>query len=123
MNTYVKPGYLILAAVLTASGCSNTMQLSADGEKVRVLHSSKKLPAHCKLVDKVSAFDTNGSTQSYQSHQHLVTDELNILRNKSAELGANTLVVTTHQQTYQGNPKNDFVDQYWMAGHAYKCPR
>ena len=79
MNTYVKPGYLILAAVLTASGCSN-MQLSADGEKVRVLQSTKKLPAHCKLIDKVSAFDTNGSTQSYQSHQHLVTDELNILR-------------------------------------------
>lgn len=122
MNTYVKPGYLILFAVLTASGCSN-MKLSADGENVRVLQSSKKLPAHCKLVDKVSAFDTNGSTQSYQSHQHLVTDELNILRNKSAELGANTLVVTTHQQTYQGNPKNDFVDQHWMAGHAYKCPR
>lgn len=122
MNLYLKPGYLILAAVLIASGCSNTMQLSADGEKVRVLQSSKKLPAHCKLIDKVSAFDTNGSTQSYQSHQHLVTDELNILRNKSAELGANTLVVTTHQQTYQGNPKNDFVDQHWMAGHAYKCP-
>ena len=122
MNTYVKPGYLILATALIASGCSNTMQLSPDGEKVRVLQSSKKLPVHCKLVDKVSAFDTNGSTQSYQSHQHLVTDELNILRNKSAELGANTLVVTTHKQTYQGNPKNDFVDQHWMAGQAYKCP-
>ncbi|HAT7073421.1 DUF4156 domain-containing protein [Legionella pneumophila] len=123
MNAYVKPGYFILAAVLIASGCSKTMHLSADGEKVRVLQSSKKLPAHCKLVDKVSAFDTNGSTQSYQSHQHLVTDELNILRNKSADLGANTLVVTTHQQTYEGNLKNDFVDQHWMAGYAYRCPQ
>jgi hypothetical protein len=123
MSLYLKRNHLIVLAAIAASGCSSNMPLSLEGEKITVLQSSKQMPVHCKLLDKVSAFDNNGSTQSYQSHKHLVIDELNILRNKSAELGADTLVVTKHQQTYQGDPKNDFVDQHWMTGNAYKCLR
>jgi hypothetical protein len=120
MNFKLKTGYLIFGVVLLVAGCTNTT-LTPEGQNVRVVPSGKKLPAHCRLIDKVSAFDNNGSTQSYQSHQHLVRDELIILQNKTAELGANTLLVTKHQQTYNGNPKNDFVDQHWMTGNAYKC--
>jgi hypothetical protein len=120
MNFKLKTGYLIFGVVLLAAGCANTT-LTPEGQNVRVVTSGKKLPAQCTLIDKVSAFDNNGSTQSYQSHQHLVRDELIILQNKTAELGANTLLVTKHQQTFNGKPKNDFVDQHWMTGNAYTC--
>ena len=101
------------------SGCTSNARLTSEGEKVMIYTS--KAPKNCKLIGKVNAYDRNGVSQSYQSHEHLIKDEQNILRNKAAAIGANTVIISKHDQTYTGNPKNDFVDEHWMSGLAYKC--
>ncbi|HAT1924082.1 TPA: DUF4156 domain-containing protein [Legionella pneumophila] len=108
----------IVPAVLM--GCSYNAKLTPEGEKVTLLKAEKRLKK-CTFLGEVRAYDRNGMSQSYQSHEHLIQDELNTLRNKAALLGANTLFVNEHQQTYEGNPKNDFVADHWMVGRAYQC--
>ncbi|WP_457608726.1 DUF4156 domain-containing protein, partial [Legionella pneumophila] len=101
-------------------GCSYNAKLTPEGEKVTLLQSGKPSKG-CAFLGEVRAYDRNGMSQSYQSHEHLIKDERNILRNEAALLGANTVLVTQHQQTYEGKPKNDFVADHWMAGRAYRC--
>ncbi|HHF0527013.1 TPA: DUF4156 domain-containing protein [Legionella anisa] len=101
-------------------GCSYNAKLTPEGEKV-ILLKSEKPSKKCTFLGEVREYDRNGMSQSYQPHEHLIQDELNILRNKAALLGANTLFVNEHQQTYEGNPKNDLVADHWMVGRAYQC--
>ncbi|HAT7823875.1 TPA: DUF4156 domain-containing protein [Legionella pneumophila] len=115
----MKRTYLFLVPALLMS-CSYNAKLTPEGEEVSLLQSGKP-SKRCAFLGDVSAYDRNGMSQSYQSHEHLIQDELNILRNKAALLGANTLFVTKHQQTYEGNPKNDFLAEHGMVGKAYQC--
>ncbi|KGP62443.1 membrane protein [Legionella norrlandica] len=101
-------------------GCSYKAKLTPEGEKVTILQSGQ-ISKDCTFLGGVRAYDRNGMSQSYQSHEHLIKDERNILRNEAALLGANTVLVSQHQQTYEGNPKNDFVADHWMVGRAYRC--
>lgn len=107
---------------LIVAGCSYNVALTSEAEKINVLQSTK-MAMKCKALGNLWAYDTNGSTQSYQSHEHLYTDELNILKNKAALLGADSLVITKHHVTYQGNPKHDNVDEHQLKGTAYRCNR
>ncbi|HEI6742092.1 TPA: DUF4156 domain-containing protein [Legionella pneumophila] len=115
----MKRPILLMASALLVS-CSYNAKLTPEGEKVTLLQSGKPSKA-CAFLGEVKASDRNGMSQFYQSHEHLIKDELNILRNEAALLGANTVLVTQHQQTYEGNPKNDFVADHWMVGRAYRC--
>ncbi|MCW8399418.1 DUF4156 domain-containing protein [Legionella sp. PATHC038] len=110
---------LLLVPALLVS-CSYNAKLTPEGEKVTIFQSGK-LSKDCAFLGEVKAYDRNGMSQSYQSHEHLIKDELNILKNEAALLGANTVLVTQHQQTYDGKPKNDFVADHWMVGRAYHC--
>ncbi|WP_457589290.1 DUF4156 domain-containing protein, partial [Legionella pneumophila] len=89
-------------------------KLTPEGEKVVFLQSGKSTKG-CIFLGEVRAYDRNGMSQSYQSHEHLIKDERNILRNEAALLGANTVLVTQHQQTYEGKPQNDFIADHWMV--------
>lgn len=109
--------FLVPAMVV---GCSYNAKLSPEGEKVTILQSGKP-SKNCTFLSEVKAYDRNGMNQSYQSHEHLIKDEHNILRNKAALLGANTVFITLHQQTYEGKPEHDFVADHWMVGRAYRC--
>lgn len=112
----------VLLIPLLIVGCSYNVTLSPEAEKIKVLESTKKA-TQCKSLGELWAYDTNGSTQSYQSHEHLYIDELNILKNKAASLGADSIVITKHLVTYQGNPKHDNVDTHQLKGFAYRCTR
>lgn len=120
MTHFLKKRTLLLMIPAVLVGCSYNAKLTPEGEKVTIVPSGKPTK-NCTFLGDVSAYDRNGMSQSYQSHEHLIKDELNILRNKAALLGANALRVTEHQQTYEGNPKNDFVADHGMAGKAYRC--
>lgn len=85
---------LMVSALLV--GCSYNAKLTPEGEKVTLLQSGKPSKS-CVFLGEVRASDRNGMSQSYQSHEHLIQDELNILRNEAALLGANTVLVTQHQ--------------------------
>ncbi|KTD53909.1 DUF4156 domain-containing protein [Legionella quateirensis] len=120
MTHFLKKRTLLFMVPVVLVGCSYNAKLTPEGEKVTIVQSGKPTK-NCTFLGDVSAYDRNGMSQSYQSHEHLIQDELNILRNKAALLGANTLRVTEHKQTYEGNPKNDFVADHGMVGRAYRC--
>ncbi|MCE0722758.1 DUF4156 domain-containing protein [Legionella resiliens] len=120
MTHFLKKRTLVLMIPAVLVGCSYNAKLTPEGEKVTIVQSGKPTK-NCTFLGDVSAYDRNGMSQSYQSHEHLIKDELNILRNKASLLGANTLRITEHQQTYEGNPKNDFVADHGMVGRAYRC--
>ncbi|HAU1474297.1 TPA: DUF4156 domain-containing protein [Legionella pneumophila] len=120
MTHYLMKRTLLVIIPALLVGCSYNAKLTPEGEKVTILQSDQ-LSKGCTLLGEVRAYDRNGMSQSYQSHEHLIKDERNILRNEAALLGANTVLVSQHQQTYEGNPKNDFVADHWMVGRAYRC--
>ncbi|HAT7890308.1 TPA: DUF4156 domain-containing protein [Legionella pneumophila] len=120
MTHYLMKRTLLVIIPAFLVGCSYNAKLTPEGEKVTILQSGQ-LSKGCIFLGEVRAYDRNGMSQSYQSHEHLIKDERNILRNEAALLGANTVLVSQHQQTYEGNPKNDFVADHWMVGRAYRC--
>lgn len=120
MTHYLMKRTLLVIIPAFLVGCSYNAKLTPEGEKVTILQSGQ-LSKGCTFLGEVRAYDRNGMNQSYQSHEHLIKDERNILRNEAALLGANTVLVSQHQQTYEGNPKNDFVADHWMVGRAYRC--
>lgn len=112
--------YLLITLLVGLSSCSKNVELTSEGAQIKVVKSGQ-INRSCQYLDTISAYDVNGVSQSYQSHEHLYQDELNILKNKSAQLGANTLMITQHQSTFTGNPKNQMVDQHGLVGKAYRC--
>ncbi|KTC80172.1 putative outer membrane lipoprotein [Legionella steelei] len=116
-----KTSYCLLVTLLVGlSSCSKNVALTSEGAQIKVVKAGK-LSRSCQYLDKISAYDVNGVSQSYQSHEHLYQDELNILKNKSALLGANTLMITQHQSLFTGNPKTHLVDRHGLEGKAYRC--
>ncbi|HAU1249883.1 TPA: DUF4156 domain-containing protein [Legionella pneumophila] len=112
--------YLLVTLLVGLSSCSKNVELTSEGAQIKVVKAGQ-IDRSCQYLDKISAYDVNGVTQSYQSHEHLYQDELNILKNKSALLGANTLMITQHKATFTGNPKTHLVDQHGLVGKAYRC--
>lgn len=110
----------VTAIMVGLSGCSNIVELSSEGAQIKLL-KKEQLGKKCNYLGRVFAYDTNGATQSYQSHEHLYQDELNILKNKAAILGANSLSLTKHKVRYLGKTKDSLVDQHELEGSAYYC--
>ncbi|KTD75225.1 MULTISPECIES: DUF4156 domain-containing protein [Legionella] len=116
INRYVLP-FLVLGFV----GCSSkNVPLLPEAQSITVAPSSVGMK-QCKNLGKVVAYDVNGVSQSYQSHEHLYQDELNTLKNNTAQLGGDTLVITKDKATYSGNPKTHLVDKHTLEGNAYRC--
>ena len=118
---YKNPTFcLVMLITAISAGCTYNVALTPEAKKIAVLQSTK-IAAKCQLLDDIWAYDVNGSTQSYQSHAHLYRDEINILKNKAALLGADTIVITKHEETFRGDPKKDNIDRHALIGHAYLC--
>src|SRR3990167_5509579 len=112
--------YLLLIFLVGLSGCSKNAELTSECERIKVVKINQ-IGRNCQYLDKISAYDMNGVTQSYQSHEHLYQDELNILKNKAALLGANTIMITKHIVTFKGNPKTHLANQHRLEAKVYSC--
>ena len=108
--------------LLALVSCSNNAALLPEAQQVTVAQSRAAIK-HCKNLGKIMASDVNGVSQAYQSHEHLYQDEVNMLKNKTAELGGNTLLITKDKATYTGNPQTHSVDTHSLEGMAYECRR
>lgn len=107
-----------LGAVL--SGCSPVTPLTPEAENVMIADGSH-LP-QCRDLGHITTYDTNGSSVAYTSHELLQENQTNQLKNKTAHLGGNVLVITKHSTTYVSSKEGALVDTHSMEGDAYFCP-
>ena len=80
--------FLILAVVLTASGCSSLVKLSPDADRVRLM--TAKSASNCKVLGTttVSVLD---EILFYDRNKKTMLEELEILaRNSAAKMGGDT---------------------------------
>lgn len=110
---------LMSSAGLMLSSCSTVEPLASNAQNV-VVSNGKNL-AQCKKVGHVAAVDINGVSVAYTSHADLQKSQMNILKNKTAQLGGNVLVITEHDTTYVNADQNAPVDVHAMEGDAYSC--
>lgn len=92
----------------------------------------------CQLLKPLSLTTKNGADAFYRSHQVIQEDQLNQLRNATAQLGGNLFVLDTHHTTYQKvaltynngvqttkhvepTGSDSLVDHHTMSGTAYLC--
>jgi outer membrane biogenesis lipoprotein LolB len=107
---------LLGSAGLLLSSCAVT-HLKPGAEKIVVTDKSH-IASSCKDLGNVTAYDTNGSSVTYTSHERLQQYQVGILKNKTLALNGNVLVITGHQTTYTED--ND-VDTHLLTGRAYSC--
>lgn len=106
---------------LMLSSCATT-PLKPGAENIIVTDASNT-PTSCKKLGQVSAFDTNGSSVTFTSHERMQEYQLNMLKNKTLDLGGNVLVITAHETTYtdKHDAEPDALDTHLMQGNAYAC--
>lgn len=115
---FLKPS-VVIGACLFVSACTFNTPLLSEADKVKIL-TTRNAKA-CKFMGKIWAFDVNGSSQAYQSKEHLHQDGLNKLKNQTIERGANAFYITNHQVSYRGDPKKNDVDEHRFNAEAYLC--
>ncbi len=123
-NQNIKPIALAITSgciALFLSSCSTVTPLEPGAANVMIADGSGAHLPKCKDLGHVSAFDTNGTTNAYTSHEQLQEDQTNRLRNQTYNLGGNVLVVTKHATTYTSTKKGASVDTHEMEGDAYFC--
>lgn len=121
----MKRAMIFLGLFLTS--CT-TSTLLPGAENVRV--TSEPVSKNCRDIGMVTAEDTNGVTQSYTSHAHLIEDETNNLKDQAFAVGGNTVQITEHDATYLHNQSekpqyrspNASVNEHRLRGEAYFCP-
>jgi hypothetical protein len=121
-------------SIVLLSGCASFVALKPGAEKV--IFTTSTVPQSCRLLGQISSADKNGVSTSYTSHANLQTMEINTLKNKAVSLGANVVMLTHHQTTYEESglslsqrvPKNirdipryPRVDIHQLVGSAYVC--
>lgn len=117
-----KQSLLLLSCVgLLVSSCATT-PLKPGAEKV-VVTDAAHAPTSCKSLGLVSAFDTNGSSVTFTSHERMQEYQLNTLKNKTFDMGGNVIAITAHETTYSDkhDPEPDALDTHLMQGNAYAC--
>jgi|SaaInlStandDraft_5_1057022.scaffolds.fasta_scaffold135386_2 hypothetical protein len=96
---------ITLAFVVLISGCT-TFELTSSGKKVKL---TKREPKNCKYIDDIEAkaCGWDGCQGALQVKK--------VLRNKTAELGGNVVVLDT---IGKGN-----TNHVSMTGRAFKCSK
>jgi hypothetical protein len=118
----MKKSFLLLGATgLLLSSCAVT-HLEPGAENV-IVTDKEHAPTSCKNLGQVSAFDTNGSSVTYTSHERLQKYQVNMLRNKTVDLGGNVLSIIDHETTYVDKHESDpdLVDTHFIQGTVYAC--
>lgn len=130
-----KQFWLGCMAVLGFAGCSHMTALQPNAVGVKIVN---QMPATgCHAIKHLAVSVKNGADTAYRSHEAIQQDQLNQLKNVTAQLGGNVLLLDTHHTTYQqvsltttrgtntqlNTPKADdaLVDHHAMAGDAYAC--
>lgn len=103
------PALLVLVLLLTSCGIAH---LKEEARHVQFAESSAKL-ASCEYLGEVTGSEGHWYTYLFISNRTLTQSALDDLRNRAAELGANTVFI--------GWP-HDFVTSVTMYGLAYRCP-
>lgn len=113
--------FLFCCVGLALSSCAVT-HLKPGAENVFVTDGAHA-PTDCKELGQVIAYDTNGSSVTYTSHERLQKYQLDTLRNKTVGLGGNVLSITNDQTTYADShdKEPDLVDTHLMQGNVYRC--
>lgn len=99
---------LLIAAFLTSTILSCATTLTPEGQLVNLV-TKKEAPAECELIDDVGT----GFSGKIDANSVKKT-----LRNQTAELGGNLVVVDTIEA--HSGPDGTF---YKGTGRAYKCPQ
>ncbi len=85
-------------ALLVAS-CASVTPLKPAA--TRVVTTTASPPASCHFLKTLAVEASKGVDFAYRSHQTIQADQLNQLKNSTANLGGNLFVLTDHQTTYQ----------------------
>lgn len=123
-----------LAALATACSFKTLPKPGSNAVKVAAFP-----PKTCHFIGEINVMDVNGATIPYSSHEEIQDDQLVRLKNDAVRKGANVIVITRHQTTYQNVkitytqgvltqkgsdstvPENDIVNTHKMSADAYYC--
>ena len=99
---------MITTGALALAAC-HTVQLSPQAEAVRVLRDASQV-SRCRFVDDVVSSDrlSGGLINREKAEENAYK----ILKQKTAKLGANTVLISSSTSGYQGAG---------MKGKAYSC--
>lgn len=124
------------AITLMVTSCASVTPLQPNADKVIIIKANP--PASCHLLKALTLQTENGVDMPYTSHENIQTNQLNQLRNSTANLGGNLFVIRDHEVTHQvitlrrkgmaanqNNVKetdnNSVVNNHAINGDAYFC--
>lgn len=110
--------------ILLISGCGTLRQLNPEGERVR-LYTSYPTQS-CKFLGTITNSNVH---EAFGNQQELNMDTNNYLRNEGAKLGANVVVLVSHQsrefrRVYSKAlyPRATIINAHAVNAKAYRCP-
>lgn len=98
----------LLASALLLTGCHN-VRLTPEAEAVRVIRDAAQV-SRCRFLSDVESSDRLSGGVLYREKAE--ENAYKILKQKSAKLGANTVLLSSSSSGYQGAG---------MKGKAYAC--
>lgn len=112
MKGFVKVISPLLAGLLIV-GCAEFNQQAAETVQIKTANVD-----HCTYMGRVSS--TDGSDAQMASTNSAIRERhLNILKTKARDLGANTIVLTSHGSWFK---KQKSALEHIMTADAYRCP-
>lgn len=122
---------VLATLTLALAACVPVTPLHPAATDVKV---TEVVPAKgCTLVKALSVDSGNGGYAVYRSHQEIQQDQLNQLKNMTAQAGGNVFQLEKHQTTYERaalssstgtltTPReSEVISAHVMAGNAYQC--
>lgn len=107
---------------LLLCGCSAN-SLNSNAKSVRVTNSEPR--ENCKFIDQVTGSQGNYFTGGWTSNKNLEQGAINDLRNETAKIGGNTVVILTQRSGQTGSSYNGSGSSQQtnviVTGSAYNC--
>jgi uncharacterized protein YbjQ (UPF0145 family) len=118
-------GIMVIFTTTFLVGCATTPRLEPGAQHIKVV-ASRNAPNGCQLRGKVGISKTDIYGPSHKSVQE---EQLAILQNQAARLGANAIILTSHKTKYYEHPEyipsegkmQWELDAHAMGGLAYRC--
>lgn len=122
MKLSTKTTAVVLTLFGALVGCA-TVPLNPGAEQVTV--SLSPPPSNCRLIGPIIAYEVNGSSIMYTTHEVLDARAMNKIRNRAISVGGNYVMVTERAHTYLKDRKYrqpGVIDTHHLAGYVYACP-
>lgn len=130
-----KQFWLGCMTVLSFSGCNHITPLQSNALTVKTV---TEVPATgCRAIKHLVVSSKNGADTAYRTHEEILQDQLNQLKNATAQLGGNVFMLEAHHATYQqvsltnsrgtntqintAKADSTLVDRHAITGDAYAC--